>query len=631
MWRSVGEAFLVGLTLGPACFLHCGLLHGAVLTRWGDGSRRRQLGLVGGLMGGRLAGYVAVGVAAGWLAGVEAVRIPQNHLRLALGLLMLIYAVLPSGTGHGKACACGVSHVLSGAFAVGFLSGLAPCPPFIGCVSLALQSGGMAGAVLVMVCFFIGSSVYLIPVWGVPLLVRQRWRPYLPRVGRLLAAGVAAYVLLPLVIGVRGGDVPAGPQGGAPGTVCAACPLDCSLRTGGVAGLGAGAGTAPTAAEEAAASPAATPASSLLPPSAGPGVRPLYAKKIPTEVFTEEKLTRLGLSLKEASFYEVLEDGEVGCRLCPRHCRLGPGRMGLCQARVNLDGKLRTIVYGRPVTAHVDPIEKKPLFHYLPGSRTMSFATAGCNSGCVFCQNYEISQASPTDVPSQEVPPERWIELSRQNGCAGIAYTYTEPTVFFEYMLDTAKLARAAGLRNYWITCGQIEEAPLRELCKVLDAANIDLKGFSDEFYVKYCNMRLAPVLRTLEICHREGVMVEVTNLVIPGANDDPEMIRRMCAWLRETLGPDVPLHFSRFHPAYRLTKTPPTPAATLEMARRIAREEGLRHVYIGNLLLPCGEDTQCPSCKAVLIRRDGFAIAENRLRDGKCPDCGAAIPGVWR
>jgi len=343
-----------------------------------------------------------------------------------------------------------------------------------------------------------------------------------------------------------------------------------------------------------------------------------------------EEIRRSGLSLREAMYYEKLADGRVECRLCPNMCLLKDGERGSCRARINIGGVLRTLVYGRLVAVHNDPIEKKPLFHFLPQSRSLSIATAGCNLGCVFCQNWQISQALPERARNRLATPEQIVAEAKRAGCRTIAYTYTEPTIFYEFMLDCARLARAEGIRNVWITCGYINPEPLRELCKVMDAANIDLKGFSEEYYNTYCGASLEPVLTTLKIAHEEGMWVEVTNLIVPGANDDPEMIRKMYKWLVANLGPDVPVHVSRFFPHYRMLDKPPTPPATLERVARIAKEEGIRHVYIGNLATRSGDDTYCPKCGRQLIERRGYEILRNDIRKGRCPYCGAGIAGVW-
>jgi len=339
------------------------------------------------------------------------------------------------------------------------------------------------------------------------------------------------------------------------------------------------------------------------------------------------------LSLKEAMWYEPFKAaGPKGviCSLCPNFCVLRDGQRGTCKVRINLGGKLRTLVYGKPLAIHVDPIEKKPLFHVLPGTRAFSIATAGCNLGCIFCQNWQISQAFPEKSRHTNATPEQVVATARKYGCQSIAYTYTEPTIFYEYMLDTARLARKAGLKNLWITCGYINEEPLRELCKYLDAANVDLKGFTDEFYQKYCYGHLQPVLNTLKILKQERVWFEITNLVIPAVNDDVDTIRRMCQWIVKNLGPDVPVHFSRFHGDYKMRNTPGTPTRTLEQAAEIARKAGIHYVFVGNVRLPGREDTVCPKCGKVLVQRDAYVIRQNNIVNGKCRFCGNSIPGVW-
>lgn len=333
----------------------------------------------------------------------------------------------------------------------------------------------------------------------------------------------------------------------------------------------------------------------------------------------------------EARWYRKLDGGAVLCQLCPRGCTIPPGGRGYCTARKNEDGTLRSLVYGRPVTTAVDPIEKKPVFHLLPGSGSFSFATAGCNLRCIHCQNWAISQRPPEEVESVFLPPERIVAAARESGAASISYTYNEPTVFFEYMLDCARLARKEGLRNVWVTCGYIEPGPLAELCPFLDVARVDLKGFSEEFYGKLAGAKLEPVKKTLLVLKEKQVWTEVVNLVIPGMNDDPAMIRAMCTWLKGNLGPDVPLTFSRFHPDHKLRSVPATPVATLENARRIAQEAGLRFVYLGNVSGHDGESTWCPTCGKRLVRRVGYAVVENLLKDGACPACKQAIPGIWR
>lgn len=321
------------------------------------------------------------------------------------------------------------------------------------------------------------------------------------------------------------------------------------------------------------------------------------------------------------------------CTICPHRCELRNGEVGRCRIRKNVDGEIKPLTYGKPCALHVDPVEKKPLFHFLPGSRAFSVATAGCNLRCRNCQNWEISQAEPDDVRTYDAPPRKIVELAVKHKCASIAYTYTEPIVFYEYTRDISVLAKEKGIRNILVTAGYINRKPLERLSKSVDAANIDLKAFSDDFYKDVCGARLKPVLESLAASKEFGIMVEVTNLVIPTLNDTPEMITDLCKWVAREMGVDTPLHFSRFHPNYRMRNLPPTPQKTLEKARTIAREAGLEYVYIGNVLTEDGETTACPGCGKVLIRRRGFQVVENRMAgtDGNCPECKRKIHGVWK
>jgi len=335
--------------------------------------------------------------------------------------------------------------------------------------------------------------------------------------------------------------------------------------------------------------------------------------------------------LKEAYFYQKLENQVVQCQLCPRRCVIQPGKRGFCQVRENRDGKLFSLVYGRPCSVHIDPIEKKPLFHFLPASSAFSIATVGCNLKCLFCQNWQISQARPEDVESVYLEPQELVRRVRQAGSPTIAYTYTEPVIFYEYMLDTAKLAKEQGIRNIMHSNGHINEEPLRQLCKYLDAANIDLKGFSQKFYNEMSLGNLDSVLKTLKILKEEGVWVEITNLILPGHNDDTETIAKMCLWIKENLGGDTPVHFSRFWPMYKMLSLNPTPIATLEKARKIAKDCGLKYVYIGNIPGHIGESTYCPNCGKVIIKRSGYSILGVNLDEqGRCKFCEENISGVW-
>ncbi|MBP7216568.1 MAG: AmmeMemoRadiSam system radical SAM enzyme [Candidatus Omnitrophica bacterium] len=333
---------------------------------------------------------------------------------------------------------------------------------------------------------------------------------------------------------------------------------------------------------------------------------------------------------QEALFYQKLENKLVQCQLCPRQCAITPGKRGYCGVRENRDGTLYTLVFAKPVSMHIDPIEKKPLFHFLPSTTAFSIATAGCNMKCKFCQNWEISQAEPEDLVFAQLEPDALVEKVKQSGSPTIAYTYNEPTIFYEYMLAVAKLCRAQGIRNVMHSNGYINEAPLRQLAPFLDAANIDLKGFSDDYYAKLTEGTLEPVLRSLKVLKDEGVHIEITNLILPGYNDDEATLRKMCAWIKNNLGADTPLHFSRFFPLYKLTSLNPTPVATLERARSIALDEGLRYVYIGNLAGHEAEHTRCPQCNQLLIERKGYFIVQNNIAQGKCKWCGEEIAGVW-
>ena len=334
---------------------------------------------------------------------------------------------------------------------------------------------------------------------------------------------------------------------------------------------------------------------------------------------------------REARYWKKIRDNTLQCLLCPHKCVLDTGQRGVCTVRINKDGKLYTLGYGNPVAVHIDPIEKKPFFHVTPGKPTFSIAVAGCNMRCLFCQNWQISQSKPDETINYDMPPEEVVRKAMENNCEFIVYTYTEPTVFYEYMLDIAKLAREKGLKNAMHSCGYINPEPLRELLKYMDAVNIDLKGFTEEFYAKMgLLVELAPVLETLKIIKEEGVWLEITNLLIPGENDDPKKIKEMCVWIKENLGDDAPLHISRFMPAYKLKNLPPTPTEKLEEAYRIAKEAGLKYVYIGNVPGNPAENTYCPKCGKAVVRRVGYRILENSIISGKCKFCGNKIAGIW-
>jgi pyruvate formate lyase activating enzyme len=334
--------------------------------------------------------------------------------------------------------------------------------------------------------------------------------------------------------------------------------------------------------------------------------------------------------MKEAMFYKRLDESRVDCFLCAQHCRIKPGRKGKCGVRENRDGKLFSLVYGKLVAEHVDPIEKKPIFHFHPGSKSYSIATAGCNFTCLFCQNADISQ-SPREqglIFGQDVPAEVVVERALQNRCKTISYTYTEPTIFMEYALDVARLAHNAGIANVFVTNGFMTEESLAAIAPWLDAANVDLKAFSESFYSKQCGARLSPVLGTLERMKKLGIWLEVTTLLIPGLNDGTEELRALAEFL-VGLGPETPWHVSRFHPTYRLTDRPPTPVATLHKARKIGVDSGLRYVYTGNIPGDNGENTYCHGCGAILIERVGFSAAIRELKGGVCGKCGEKLAGA--
>jgi pyruvate formate lyase activating enzyme len=332
---------------------------------------------------------------------------------------------------------------------------------------------------------------------------------------------------------------------------------------------------------------------------------------------------------KEALFYRETEGG-LECLKCPNGCVLATGDTGLCRNRINHQGKMYTIAYGNPCAVHIDPIEKKPFFHFLPTTHAFSIAAAGCNFACLNCQNWEISQFSPKETQNLDLMPDRVVAECLRSGSESIAYTYSEPTTFFEYAFDTATLARKSKIRNVWKSNGYINEEPLRKLCKVMDAANIDLKSFDDAIYKKLSSGHLAPVLRTLKVFKEEGVWLEITNLVIPTWTDNLDMIKRMCGWLVENGLGDCPLHFSRFNPLYKLTHLPLTPVSTVEKARDIALKAGVQYVYIGNVPGHLAENTYCHKCSTMIIERKGYQILRNDIAAGKCKYCGVHVPGVW-
>lgn len=335
--------------------------------------------------------------------------------------------------------------------------------------------------------------------------------------------------------------------------------------------------------------------------------------------------------VKPAKYYEKLDQLRVKCTLCPRQCVVADLERGYCGVRENRGGEYFTLVHSRACSANIDPIEKKPFFHYLPGTQAFSLATAGCNIECRFCQNWQISQFRPEQVRAIYLPPEKIVEICKKRDCPTIAYTYTEPVIFYEYVYDSAVYARQHGVGSVIITNGYIQLKPLEEWCKVLTGIKVDLKAFTEKFYKETCSGELKPVLDALLKIRECGVWLELVVLVIPTLNDSEQEFRQMTQWVFKNLGPDVPMHFTRFHPMYKIKNLPSTPVETLEMARDIARQSGLHFAYIGNVPGHEGEHTYCYKCTAPLIRRIGFFVQENNLKDGKCPKCGTVIPGVWQ
>ncbi len=307
------------------------------------------------------------------------------------------------------------------------------------------------------------------------------------------------------------------------------------------------------------------------------------------------------------------------------------GDHGKCRARANVGGKLKSLVYGRPIAIHVDPIEKKPFFHFLPGTQAYSLATAGCPLSCQFCQNWEISQAKPEDYQVKFIAPEEIVSESKSQSTPTVAFTYNEPTVFVEYLTDIARQARKEGLKGVLVSCGFMNQEPLQEMCEVLDAIKIDLKGFSEDFYHKVCGAELKPVLRSIKQVSKNKVHLEIVNLVVPTLNDSDKMLNDLADWIIGELGPDVPVQFTRFHPDYKLLNLSPTPISTLERARETAMSKGIHYAFVGNVPGHPGNSTYCPGCGKIVIKRSGFFVLENHLKDGCCEYCGYRIAGVWK
>jgi len=327
----------------------------------------------------------------------------------------------------------------------------------------------------------------------------------------------------------------------------------------------------------------------------------------------------------EASFYSK-EGDRVRCGLCPHSCLISEGKRGLCGVREHRDGRLYSLIYGLASSIHPDPIEKKPLFHFLPGSTSLSFGSVGCNLSCMHCQNFTISRAKVDDSDLTEVTPEDVVRLARRSGARSISWTYNEPIIWHEFTTVASRAAHEAGLKTNYVTNGFIQEAPLRELKGVIDAMNIDVKAFTEAFYKRICGGSLAPVLRACEIALELGMHIELTYLIIPDHNDSEDEIKQFCSWVHDSLRKDVPVHFSAFHPDYRLTKVPRTPGGTMEVAYRSAKDAGLEFVYLGNVYAADKDDTFCPKCGSLVIEREGFWVRKTDIKDGRCGKCGGDL-----
>jgi len=332
----------------------------------------------------------------------------------------------------------------------------------------------------------------------------------------------------------------------------------------------------------------------------------------------------------ETYYYEKLPNKKIRCKICPKECVIDDRERGYCGVRENSQGTYYTLVHSKPCSLASDPIEKKPFFHFLPGTLAFSMATVGCNMDCKYCQNWQISQIRPEQSSNYHITPENMVDLAIEYNCPSIAYTYTEPVVFYEYMFDIAKAAQKRGIRNVMITNGYILPEPMEALLPYLDGVKIDLKSYSEKFYKEICDGELKPVLDTIKQIHKDGTWLEIVYLVVPTLNDSEEELRALSNWIFNEVGPDVPVHFSRFHPQYKLTNLPPTPVKTLEMAADITSDAGMKFVYVGNVAGDERERTYCPTCGKLLIYRIGYMISQNNIENGKCNECKTPIPGVW-
>ena len=334
--------------------------------------------------------------------------------------------------------------------------------------------------------------------------------------------------------------------------------------------------------------------------------------------------------MKEALYYQKLKNRLVQCQLCPEYCTIKPDNFGNCGARKNIQGKLYSLTYAKPVSIAIDPIEKKPLYHFLPGTKALSIGTLGCNFHCLHCQNYDISQSRADQFIGKEVQPKDIVKAAIKNKCKSISYTYNEPTIFYEYVLETAKLAKKQGIKNTMVTNGYINKEPLKELYPLIDAANIDLKSLDEDFYKKICKAKLKPVLEAIKKISKTKTHIELTNLIIPAHNDSKQQIETLVKWIKQNLGTKTPLHFSAFYPTYKLLYTPRTPPETLLKAKEIAKKQGLKYIYLGNTNLQDSGSTYCPKCSKLLIERTQFEVQKNNIKNNSCPYCNEKIEGIF-
>jgi pyruvate formate lyase activating enzyme len=354
-------------------------------------------------------------------------------------------------------------------------------------------------------------------------------------------------------------------------------------------------------------------------------------KKIKAESFVfKGKAPKSLWKYSKEVYHYIKSDKYIQCTTCPNKCILSPGDRGICRDKVYINNKLYNIAYGNPSAIDIDPIEKKPLYHFYPGTNAFSIATGGCPLRCLNCQNWQLSQSSPEELRIMELFPNDVVKKAKKSNSKSIAYTYSEPVAWYEYMYDTAKIAKNEGVKNVWVTSGYIEEKPLLKLIEVLDAANVDVKSFSDDIYKNLNAGKLKPILNTLKILDKYKVWFEITCLIVPTYSDSMDMIKNMCKWILDNIGSGYPIHFSRFHSAHNLTHLPPTPISTLERAYNIAKDQGIKHVYIGNVPGTKASNTICPKCKKILIERAGYYILNNNIQNGKCKFCQTKIEGRW-